>query len=197
MTTHPALTAYQLHLPDDLRIFHYGAPPIAETADVLVFEGWSDDRSAICRSYLFFNRWLEVFVTFDASFNLRPDPDYLFPFAFNCDITTPYHRVGKRLYTTDLCLDLLVAADGRSYHIEDRDELEDWHQSGVISTAGYKAALREQDSLLNLFTTGRFLDLLTAIAPFPTAPPRAHLSTMERLDRKSAGFVEYPYASRW
>ena len=31
MTTHPALTAYQLHLPDDLRIFHYGAPPIAET----------------------------------------------------------------------------------------------------------------------------------------------------------------------
>src|SRR3712207_3036068 len=49
------VTAYQLHLPTDLRTFRYSGAPTYSGADALVFDGLVGDEAPVaCRSYLYF-----------------------------------------------------------------------------------------------------------------------------------------------
>jgi hypothetical protein len=191
-------TAYQLHLPSEVRCFHYHVPPSYVGAEAIVFDGFlSPSEPIACRSYLFFNRWLEVFITFDEHLALAADPTHPFPFAFNCDITTPYYRVDHHLFTTDLCIDILVAPDGRTYQVEDTDEFTQWYAHGAFGAAWYVAAQREVAAVTELLDTQQFVAFLNAIAPFPTHRPRAQLSTMEQPDLAATPFVAHPHYARY
>lgn len=187
------LTAYQLHLPSDLRVFQYMVEPTYHGADAVVFDGLlADSEQIVCRSYLFFERWLEIFVTFDDRLALRADPVATFPFAFNCDLTTPYHRVDDRLFTTDLSVDVLVAADGMTYQVKDVAEFEAWYSRGAFGSGWYKNVRRELAALTQLLETNQFLRFLNDIAPFPVESPRAPLSVMDRAALETAGFEPHP-----
>ncbi len=166
-------------------------------AEVMVFDGLLSLTEPIqCRSYLFFQRWLEIFVTFDANLALLPDPTSAFPYAFNCDITTPYHRVGQHLFTTDLGLDVVVAADGATYQGKDADEFEQWYTQGAFGVGWYTAAQRELTALIQLLETHQFIQFLTDIAPFPTQGADVPLSTLVQEDLNSTEFIHHPQYPR-
>ncbi len=191
-------TAYQLHLPSDLRVFQYTVEPTYIGSDAVVFDGLlGDSEEMVCRSYLFFARWLEIFITFDDHLALRADPCATFPFAFNCDLTTPYHRVEDRLYTTDLAVDVLVAPDGRTYHVKDGVEFEAGYRQGAFGPGWYESVRRELRALTQLLETNQFLRFLNDIAPFPTKRPVAPLSIMDRAGLETAAFVEHPRYPRY
>ena len=95
--------AHQLHLPDEVRVFQYVAQPTYQGSEALVFDGCVHPTMPIyARSYLFRQRWLELFLTFDAELRVRPDSNALFPFVCNCDLTTPYLVQGTEGYTLSL-----------------------------------------------------------------------------------------------
>lgn len=183
--------AHQLHLPDEVRLFQYLAPPIYDGEDALVFDGQaSPSMSTYARSYLFRQRWLEIFVTFDAELRLLPDPDDPFPFVCNCDLTTPYLVRGTDGYTIDLFLDVLVAADGRTYQIRDREEFEEAATTGSIPLSWYQAVQRDLAWLINLLDTNQFLPMLQHMAAFPTQHPHTALSTLERYAQPATAFPD-------
>jgi hypothetical protein len=171
--------AYQLHLPDDLRIFHYLSQPVYDGPEALVFDGrLSLESSLFARSYLFRQHWLEIFITFDDHLHFRPDTADAFPFVFNCDLTTPYVVFENQGYTVDLYLDLLVAADGTTYQIRDRAAF-DAAQSNGIPRSWCDAVERETAWLVDLLDTQQFLPMLNRLAPFPQSISEQMLSTFE------------------
>ena len=191
-------TAYQLHLPSDVRIFRYTATPTVITPGAMVFDGvLTETKRIVCRSYLFFARWLEIFVTFDEHLTLHADRTTLFPFAFNCDLTTPYHHVGNRLFTTDLCVDVLVAPDGGTYQLKDTDEFEERYMQGAFGRIWYDGVQRELAGLTRRLESKQFLSFLNDIAPFPTEHPTTQLSTMEHHDLATTTFEYHPWYPRY
>ncbi len=191
-------TAYQLHLPSDLRVFQYLVEPTYSGANALVLDGLlGDTEQIVCRSYLFFERWLEIFVTFDDRLALCTDARAPFPFAFNCDLTTPYYRVADRLFTTDLAVDVLVAADGMTYQVKDVGEFEAWYRQGAFGSDWYEGVKRELAALTQLLETNQFLNFLNAIAPFPTQRPVTQLSSMDRPVIETVGFEQHPRYPRY
>jgi len=179
-------------------VFRYLAEPTFRGPEALVFDGFvGDDAPVACRSYLFFTRWLEIFVTFDAHLRPLADATAPFPFAFNCDLTTPYYQVGQLLFTTDLCVDILVAADGRSYQVKDTAEYEHWYRDGAFGQGWYDGVQRELAALTALLETNQFLPFLHAIAPFPAHWPTSQLSTYVQGDLAAAPFVDHPRYPRY
>ena len=197
MTPSP-ITVFQHHLSDEVRVFRYDAQPAADTASAVVVDSVvSEPEPTYCRVYLFLDRWLQVFVTFDEQLRLKGDPYNAFPYAFNCDMTTPHYRVGNHLYTTDVCLDVVVQPDGQTYTVEDRDELEEAYAQGLFGTQWYEETKREGDALVRLIQEGRFLSFLESIAPFPSewqdhAPP-----TLTRVPLNQTEFQYHPEYPRF
>lgn len=193
------MTLHQLHLPREVRIFRYLQPPVRVDDDVIVCDGWWDDtRTTFCRSYKFTRRWLSVFATFDRDLAPVGDPNYGFPFAFNCDMTTPHHVVDDGIYTTDLCLDVLVSADGAGCVVKDEEELRAMHAAGQFGRMWHDAALREAEWVQNLVAEGRFIAFLETAAPFPAAATDGEISAPRRLrDLNDVDFFFPPHAPRY
>jgi hypothetical protein len=120
-----------------------------------------------CRGYYFFDKWLSVFITFDEQLQLKPDSNPAFPFAFNCDITTPHYRRGNSLFTSDLYIDVLVGTDGYTYQNKDVEDFERAFSFGLFGKRWYEGAKREADWLAGLLEQNRFVDFLNEVAPFP------------------------------
>ena len=121
------------------------------------------------RCYGFLDRWLSVFVTFDKNLQLHPSYYGHFPFAFNCDVTTPHFLDGTGAFTTDLYIDVLVGVDGQKYLVKDIEEHEDAFSQGLFGSLWHKGAKNELERLVGELERGEFLDVLHAIAPFPTS----------------------------
>ena len=173
------LTLYQLHLPSEVRIFDLTSEPThagcdAVVIDSVVIEG---DISTYCRGYYFLDRWLSVFVTFDEQLGLKSDSDHSFPFAFNCDITAPHYYRRDSIFTTDLYLDILVGTDGSTYQIEDSEDFQKAFDVGFFGRGWFDGARQETERLIDVLESGRFLDFLNEVEPFPrtrsidTQPP--------------------------
>ncbi len=178
---------YQLHLPSELRVFEHAGTPTAKSSKAIVLDGagiWKD-RPIYGRSYCFLDRWLSVYVTFDERLGLTSTGSG-FPFAFNCDITTPHWVKGDSIFTTDLLLDVLVQSDGMTYEVTDLEEFEQAYVRGEFGLSWYEGAKRELAMLLDLLDRGQFKHMLTSVQGFPKTsrqiaeqPPRRHLDEAE------------------
>ena len=193
------MVVYEQHLPSEVRIFRHLQSPAHIGCEAAVFDGLlhSPQGPVYCRSYRFFQRWLSVFITFDEDLTLTAGPDHPFPFAFNCDITTPHYRHGDCLFTTDLCIDILVGSDGRSYRVEDEDQLPQLYERGQFGQLWYERALRELRALTALLEKGELIHFLSRIAPFPTAPTEHPAATMEQATIEDVAFRYHPLFPRF
>ena len=168
------MTLFQHHLPSEVRIFKFSGNPTHVSSQAIVFDGVTTDSVPIyCRSYLFLERWLQVFMTLDENLCLKSDAISTFPFVFNCDFTTPHYLHDSKVFTTDLCVDILVGADGSSYKVKDADEFEEMYKAGYFGKQWYENAKQEVASLSGLLDKGQFLDFLNEVTPFPTIPTKA------------------------
>jgi len=163
-------TLYQYHLySKKVSIFSYpyGTHALTNEAVIFDFAIRSDQDITYCRCYYFIVHWMSIFVTFDSSLQLKPDPDFNFPFAFNCDITTPHYIRGESLYTTDVLLDILVAPDGVTYMIEDEDQFYQAYEDKIFGSVWYENALKALDWWCKLLDKGDFIEYLNGVASFP------------------------------
>ncbi|HUT75861.1 MAG TPA: DUF402 domain-containing protein [Armatimonadota bacterium] len=197
--SHMQITLYQHHLPGEVRVFRYLSPPVQADDEVIVCDGWysSGATRGYCRSYMFLRRWLHVLATFGHDLMPAEDRSHGFPFAFNCDITTPHYRVRDKLYTTDLCVDVLISASGRNCVIKDREELTAMHAASQFGDLWQEMALREVRWLEDLVSQGRLVDFLNAFAPFPTAAIPCEISETAQRRLETLGFVFHPSYPRY
>jgi hypothetical protein len=193
------MTLYQHHLPGEVRVFRYLSPPIRADDVAVVCDGWYSAEPAriYCRSYMFVSRWLHVFATFDNDLVLREDTLQGFPFAFNCDITTPHFRLDNRLYTTDLCVDVLVSADGRRCLVKDDEVLSAMRAAGEFGDLWRDAALSEVSWVKGLVSQSRFINFLKAVAPFPTVKLPTQISEVSQCQLASTDFLFHPSYPRY
>jgi hypothetical protein len=101
--------------------------------------------------YAFADRWFKVNVTTDLDGHLVETGDERLRFAFNCDVATPMRRVGRRVWSVDLFLDVLVRQDTASYAVTDVDQFEAMAAAGVLSdreVSGGRAGLAELIALV-------------------------------------------------
>jgi hypothetical protein len=112
---------YNLHAPDQVRLFHVPAGSIRRwDEEVLVYDvRVAADR--VLRHYSFYRRWFEVNCSLDLQgrFVIEPGP---VEWSFNCDICTPLFTQGDAAYDFDLWLDVLVGPDGRTHAVIDEDD---------------------------------------------------------------------------
>ena len=163
-------TLYQHHLRSQkAMVFTYprGAHLLNDQAVVFDFSVNNDRKRTHCRCYYFLKHWMSIFVTFDESLQLKPDSEHQFPFAFNCDITTPHYRSGRSLYTTDILLDIIVKPDGTSYMIEDETQFYDAYENRMFGTNWYEGASKALEWWCTLLEKRAFIDYLNSVAPFP------------------------------
>jgi len=118
-------------------------------------------------------------------------------FAFNCDVTTPHYRHGDCLFTTDLCIDVLVGADGKSYRVEDEDQLPQAYERRQFGQLWYDGVLRELRAITALLERGELIQYLNDIAPFPTAPTERPAATVEWVNIEDVGFKYHPRFPRF
>ena len=189
---------YQHHLSGEVRIFRYPGLPVIDTPSAVVFDSVVYyPVPTYCRVYLFLTRWLQVFMTFDDQMALHPDPFDPFGFAFNCDITTPYHRSGNILYTSDVCLDVCVQPDGRTYRIEDQMELDEALENGQIGRQWHQESVDECDHLVSQIEEGRFISSLEAVVPFPKSWEDLGPTSLEKHSINEVNFEYHPSFPRF
>ncbi len=168
--------------------------------NAMVIDALTESRGwkAHGRFYGFLDRWLSVYVTFDID-DLSPasHPSDDFPFAFNCDMTTPHYVDGEAIYTTDLHLDVLVLADGTKHQLVDVEEFESAYQDGQFGRVWYDGARREADRVMEEARTGRFVDMLREAAPFPDSLTQTKPSGLTELDPGQVEFRDHPRFPRF
>ncbi len=148
------------------------------------------------RCYCFLDRWLSVFVTFDKDLQLHPSYSGDFPFAFNCDVTTPHLLDGSAAFTTDLLIDVLVGPDGKTHLVKDIDEYEDAFSQSLFGPSWDAAARNELQRLAGELKRGEFLDVLQTIVPFPTSWDGIGLSSRDQYRLGDGPFQYHPQYPR-
>jgi hypothetical protein len=187
---------YQYHLPSEVRIFEFAGDPTLINSEAIVFDAVTTDAAPVyCRSYLFTKRWMQIFMTMDAALALKPD-DGDFPFVFNCDITTPHYVNDDSIYTTDLCADLLVAANGKDCRLKDIDGFEKHHSMNHFGDLWFKQGKIEISFWVDLLKSGKFINYLNAIAPFPITATVNITSPMRQFDIADVAFKYHPLYPR-
>lgn len=168
-----------------------------DQAVVFDFSVKNNQDDTHCRCYYFLKHWMSVFVTFDESLQLKPDSEFHFPFAFNCDITTPHYRSGRSLYTTDILLDIIVKPDGASYMIEDETQFHEAYESGMFGTNWYEGASKALEWWCTLLEKGAFIDYLNSVAPFPTEMSEHHEPLLIEKHIDEIPFLNHPLHPRF
>lgn len=143
------------------------------------------------------DRWLSVFTTFDEQLALKPDSNPAFPFAFNCDITTPHYCRGNAIFTSDLYIDVLVGTDGYTYQMKDMEDFERAFTLGLFGKTWYEGAKREAEWLAELLERNRFLDFLNGVAPFPRTTSAYIHPPMRRCPIDEIDFEYHPLYPRY
>jgi hypothetical protein len=165
----PLLLLHEFHPPEDLRRFAC-APASVIRADeaVVVVEAAEGDR--LIRHHMWADRWFTITTTIDlvGRFIEGGGPKTI-PFAFDCDISTPFIRIGDSVYTVDMWLDVLVRADGTTYQVVDRDHFARAQAAGWLSEAEASGALRGLEDLTGIIERAELIEMLAAIHPFGPA----------------------------
>ena len=91
---------------------------------------------------------LRKFVLLERYIQLVHSPPWLRPGSWYADLVDIQWQGPDRLELTDLCLDLVIAGDGRSYHIEDFDDLADALDGQTYSLAALSRAFRGLEAFL-------------------------------------------------
>ena len=89
--------------------------------------------------------------------------------ATRIDFATPLQEHGGALYQTDLYLDIFVAADGRTFVVDDEDELEQARAVGLVERDRYRLVREQQRELIALLETGGLNSWLGPRPPFDLA----------------------------
>ena len=189
---------HQLHLPDEVRVFKSTRVEAVPSSQAVVLDAVYEDANGVAygRCYCLLDRWLSIFVTFDVNLQLHPSYYGDFPFAFNCDVTTPHFTDGSAAFTTDLLIDVLVGPDGETYLVKDIDEYEDAFSQGLFGPSWYAAARNELQRLIGELRRGEFLDILQTIAPFPTSFEGIGLSSRDQYRLGDGPFRYHPQYPR-
>ena len=188
---------YQHHLPDEVRVFRYAR--LQKRKEALVADGVArlGGSEVYCRSYMFLERWLQVFAVFDSHFKPKDDANGPFPFAFNCDVTTPHYVQASSVYTTDIALDILVASDGCAHRVVDETAFNALYENGLFGECWREKALRERDEVVEMLEQRTFLNRLNDVAPFPERWIDSNMPVMERGTGMSTGFKPDPRFPRY
>lgn len=159
---------YNLHPPDEVRIFHTPRQAIRRFDDVAKVYDVRVASGLILRHYSFFHHWFEINCTLSPSseFVVEEGP---IPWCFNCDIVTPSVLVDGDEYNVDLFLDVLVGPDGRRFFAKDKDEFDQAIANGWITGEEQTGARTGWEELLSLIQSGSFLSFLAEICPFNNA----------------------------
>lgn len=193
-------TLYQHHLRSQKVLvftYPYGVHLLNDQAVVFDFSVKNKQDDTHCRCYYFMKHWMSVLVTFDESLQLKPDSEFHFPFAFNCDITTPHYCSGRSLYTTDILLDIIVKPDGASYMIEDETQFYEAYENGMFGTNWYEGASKALEWWCTLLEKGAFIDYLNSVAPFPTKMSVNHEPLLIENDIDEIPFLNHPLHPRF
>jgi hypothetical protein len=170
---------YDLHLPDEVRMFTVPAPGVRRwDAEAVVYDVRLGD--AVLRHYAFTDRWFAVNCTLDleGGFVVESGP---VDWCFNCDIATPLVRSGGNLYGIDLFLDVLVAPDGYRHAVKDEDEFGRAEAAGLLTPAEAVGARIGLDDLLGIVRGPGLTSFLSVVYPFgdvgdaPSSPPMRRL----------------------
>lgn len=186
---------YQCHLPSEIRVFEYNSEPVYAGSDAVVFDSLIHDTH--CRGYYFLDSWLSVFITFDEQLKLKPDSNHNFPFAFNCDITTPHYWNGNSIFTSDLYIDILVGADGSSYQLEDMENFQNAFEKGLFGRKWLDGARQEAEQLIDLLESAQFLDFLNKVEPFPAKKATYTQEPMRKYFIDEIRFKHHPKYPRY
>lgn len=163
-----------LHLPEDLRVFTIPSRGVRRWDEEVFVYDVRVGPDAILRHYSFANRWFEVNCNLNLAGQFSTEPFEAFDWAFNCDICTPFFTRGADLVSVDLCLDVLVAADGRTNLVKDEADFARAIQQGWIDAVEAKGARRGLADLLAILQgdgLAAFLDSVYPFGPVEDAPP--------------------------
>jgi len=163
------LTLHEFHPPEDLRRFVCGPASVIRADEaVVVVEVVESGR--LLRHHMWSDQWFTITTTTDATGALVEQGGLkTIPFAFDCDISTPFTRIGDAIFTVDLWLDVLVRADGTTHQVVDRDHFARAQEHGWLSEAEKMGALCGLDELIEIIERGHLIDMLRAICPFGPA----------------------------
>jgi len=170
-TTARAVIYHDLHPPDEVRQFRMPWAGVLRF-DEQVFVAQVRYGEVVLRHYAFSGHWFKVNCTTDLNgrFVETTASGDAPPFTFNCDIATPMLRRAGAVYAVDLCLDVLVRDDGRSYGVHDQAEFDAAIERGWLSRReadGARAGLQELTAMID---TGSLVPFLSRACPFGRTP---------------------------
>jgi hypothetical protein len=166
---------YDLHPPDDLRLFPMPEPGILRLDD-RAFVAVVRYGDIVLWHYAFADHWFKINATTDPEGRLveTTAPEDVPPFTFNCDIATPMRRHGDAVFAVDLFLDVLVRSDGVTHGVYDQQEFDHAVRQGWVSQREAKGAREGLAELLGLIQAGHLVALLGDAHPVgPVAAPAA------------------------
>jgi hypothetical protein len=100
--TEPHLILHEFHPPEDLRRFGCTAASVMRADDEVVVVEVVED-GALLRHHMWSHHWFTITTTTDAAGAfVEKGGVTTIPFAFDCDISTPYIRVDDSIFTVDL-----------------------------------------------------------------------------------------------
>jgi hypothetical protein len=176
---------YNLHLPNEVRIFNVPEPAVLRWDDeAVVYEVLVGNGRAL-RHYALMDRWFEVNVSLTATGALIEEPHPQLSWTFNCDICTPPRLEGRDAYYVDLELDVLVSRDARRRQVVDERDFSEARRRGYFGPSTATAARAGLAELLALIDAGRFLAFLEAIYPLGTTLPSATQPPPRKVERGS------------
>ena len=90
-----------------------------------------------------------------------------------------------------------MGADGKSYRVEDEDQLPQAYERRQFGQLWYDGVLRELRAITALLERGELIQYLNDIAPFPTAPTERPAATVEWVNIEDVGFKYHPRVPRF
>jgi len=174
---------HSLHLPRSVKVSSAPSTTVLRfDSKALVFEvNVGPDR--FMRHYSFPDRWFRVNCNLDS--RARPvSVDGPIPWAFDCSICTPQGVDGRKLFSIDLFIQVLVSRRGRLYYVKDVDLLDDAAAKGWVTGPELEGARAGLKDLTSLLESGKFLEFLSGVHPLGLATTPQHGALAARAARQ-------------
>jgi hypothetical protein len=188
---------YDLHPPDDLRLFPMPKAGVLRFNDD-VFVAEVRYGEIVVRHHAWRDRWFKINCTTDLEgrFVETGAPDDVPPFTFNCDIATPMVRSGDAVVAVDLWLDVLVRRDAVTHAVYYEGEFDDAIARDLLSAREQAGARAGLDELIDRIDRYALVDFLAELHPFgPTSVPEA--PDMKRVGLSEAGLLRPGVRASW
>lgn len=180
----PSLKYYNLHEPDDLRVFPVPLAAVRQWDDQrLVYDVRHGDL--ILRHYSFSRYWFEVNCVLDLSGAFVAEQGAI-DWSFNCDVCTPCFSNGHDVYTVDLWIDVLVGPDGRAHVVKDLPDFEVAWARGLLTPYEHEGARHGLQTLIDIICSVGLVSFLHSQYPFGELSGVPHALPMEKYLRERA-----------